>query len=113
MKKAIIITATFFLHLTFFGQNPTSGEKLFKGTCTACHSIGKGKIVGPDLIHVSKRYDEKWLISWIKSSQTMVKKNDPIAVKLFNGNNKIIMPDAPLTDAQVKDILAYIKKNSL
>lgn len=93
-------------------QNVPSGEKIFKASCAACHTIGKGKIVGPDLFGVSKKRNEKWLISWIKSSQTLVKNNDPVAVKLFNENNKQVMPDANLSDVQIKDVLAYIKSFS-
>ncbi len=95
-----------------YAQNAAAGEKTFKASCNACHSIGKGKIVGPDLINVNKRRTEKWLISFIRSSQTVVKSGDPIAVKLFNDHNKIPMPDQKLTDAQIKDVLAYIKSKS-
>lgn len=93
-------------------QNVANGEKLFKATCTACHTIGGGKIVGPDLKSVGERRKESWLISFIKSSQTMVKNGDAAAVKLFNDYNKIPMPDQALSDAQVKDILAYIASKS-
>lgn len=93
-------------------QNVASGEKSFKATCSACHTIGKGKVVGPDLAGISQKRNEKWLVSWIKSSQTLVKNNDPLAVKIFNENNKIVMPDANLSDMQIKDILAYIKSVS-
>lgn len=93
-------------------QNAATGEKTFKASCSACHSIGKGKIVGPDLKDVSTRRKEPWLIKFIRSSQTVVKSGDPVAVKLFNDHNKIPMPDQNLTDAQIKDVLAYIKSKS-
>jgi cytochrome c2 len=28
------------------------GEKIFRMNCGACHSVGKGKLVGPDLLGV-------------------------------------------------------------
>jgi len=93
-------------------QNTINGEKIFKASCSACHSIGKGKIVGPDLMNVSTRRKEPWLIKFIRSSQMLVKGGDPVAVKLFNDHNKIPMPDQNLTDAQIKDVLAYIKSKS-
>ncbi len=93
-------------------QNAAAGEKTFKASCSACHSIGKGKIVGPDLKDVSTRRKEPWLIKFIRSSQTVVKSGDPVAVKLFNDHNKIPMPDQKLTDPQIKDVLAYIKSKS-
>ncbi|MFN8257241.1 MAG: c-type cytochrome [Bacteroidales bacterium] len=77
--------------------------------CSACHTIGKGKLVGPDLKGVTQRHDEAWLIKFIRSSQTMVKEGDKVAVKLFNDNNKIPMPDNPLTDDEIKALLKYIE----
>ena len=107
----VLIAVTLKLQ-SVYAQNAAAGEKTFKATCNACHSIGKGKIVGPDLLNVNKRRTEKWLISFIRSSQTVVKSGDPVAVKLFNDHNKIPMPDQKLTDVQIKDVLAYIKSKS-
>ncbi len=114
MKKILILSfciSTMCLQ-NVLAQSADAGEKLFKATCTACHSIGKGKIIGPDLMNVNSRRTEKWLISFIRSSQTVVKSGDAVAVKLFNDHNKIPMPDQNMTDAQIKDILAYIKRTS-
>ncbi len=78
--------------------------------CAACHTIGKGKLIGPDLKGVTERMDEKWIYNFIRSSQTMVKNGDPDAVKLFNEYNKVPMPDHKnFTDAQIKGLLEYIK----
>lgn len=93
-------------------QDVVAGEKIFKNVCTACHSIGGGKRVGPDLNKVYLKYDEKWLISFIRSSQTMVKSGDAKAVKVFTENKKIIMPDNKYSDNEIKNVLAYIKKQS-
>jgi len=95
-----------------FAQQIAAGEKIYKANCSACHSIGKGKIVGPDLINVTTRRPTQWLNKFIRSSQALVKSGDPVAVKLFNEHNKIPMPDQTLTDVQLKDILAYIKSKS-
>lgn len=89
-----------------FSQNQQPPEF---ATCIACHTIGKGKLIGPDLKGVNDRHDEAWLISFIRSSQTMVKNGDPTAVKLFEENNKIPMPDNNLTDDQIRGILTYIR----
>ncbi|HVY55855.1 MAG TPA: c-type cytochrome, partial [Thermodesulfobacteriota bacterium] len=44
------------------------GENLFKNKgCVACHSIGKGKITGPDLLGVTKRRDKEWITKWLQS----------------------------------------------
>lgn len=114
VMKKIVLSAILLCAVARAGytQNAANGEKLYKTTCSPCHHIGKGKLVGPDLAGVNTRRTEKWLISFIRSSQTMVKNNDAVAVKLFNDYNKLVMPDQNLTDAQIKDILAYIKASS-
>jgi len=93
-------------------QDVVTGEKIYKQKCSVCHSIGKGKIVGPDLKGISARRNEKWLLSFIKSPEAMVAKKDPIAVQLLNEHNQILMPDPELTDAEIKNVLAYIKSQS-
>ncbi|MBS1750042.1 MAG: cytochrome c, partial [Bacteroidetes bacterium] len=50
-----------------------TGEAVFKETCVACHTIGQGKLVGPDLANIQNRHSEVWLINFIKSSQTVIK----------------------------------------
>ncbi len=89
------------------------GMELFNTTaiCFTCHSIGRGKVIGPDLVNVHERHDDEWLVKFIKSSQTMVKNGDPAAVKLFNENNKIPMPDTPpnVTESDIRSIIDFIK----
>jgi mono/diheme cytochrome c family protein len=102
----ILISLTLFFTVQSFPQNQPPPEF---ATCAACHTVGKGKLIGPDLKGVNDRHDEAWLISFVKSSQTMIKNGDPAAVKLFEENNKIPMPDNNLTDDQIKGILTYIK----
>ncbi|HLG36162.1 MAG TPA: cytochrome c [Bacteroidia bacterium] len=95
-----------------FSASP--GSELFKTNCMACHTIGKGKVVGPDLKGVNERYEEAWLLKWIKSSQSLVKSGDTVAVSLFEANNKVVMTDFPsLADEQIKSILTYIKEEGL
>jgi cytochrome c551/c552 len=88
------------------------GEQLFKTTCTTCHTIGKGKLVGPDLRDVQNRHEKAWILKWVKSSQTLVKAGDAQAVKLFNDNNRIPMPDHALSDDQISSILGFIVSKS-
>lgn len=107
MKPGLILIAAslFISHFAF----SVDGQQLFRANCAACHSIGKGKLTGPDLIAVDNRHEQKWLLKWIQSSQSMVKAGDEKAVKLFNDNNKIVMPDQPLKEDEINAVLAYIK----
>src|ERR1035437_4279510 len=96
----------FFLTTSMFSQN---GKKIFNANCVACHTIGKGHLVGPDLKGVTGKHTEDWLLKWIRSSQSMVKSKDPQALALYNQNNQIVMPDQPFSDGQIKALLDYIK----
>lgn len=89
-----------------------SGDQLFLSNCRACHTVGGGKLVGPDLKDVTTKRTEQWLLSFIKSSQTFINSGDADAVAIFNEYNKIQMPDQNLSEAQIKDILAYITAQS-
>ena len=88
------------------------GEQLFKANCASCHTIGTAKLVGPGLQDFYKRHEQSWLVKWVKSSQTLVKSGDAQAVKLFNDNNQIPMPDPAINEEQIKTVLAYIKTKS-
>ncbi len=112
MKKNIAFIIVM-IGCTFLANAQSKGEQIFKSACAVCHTVGKGKLVGPDLKGVSSKYDEKWLINFIRSSQTMVRKGDARAVKVFNENNKIPMPDNNLSDADIKLVMSYIKQASV
>lgn len=74
--------------------------------------IGDKKVVGPGLKNVHQRRSEEWLLKWIKNSQAFIKSGDADAVKLFEDNNKTVMPVFALKDDEVKSIIAYIKTES-
>jgi len=108
-QRLIIFPVLFILSLFIYNTSQAQGDPPTEWTvCTACHTIGKGKLIGPDLKGISDRYEEQWLIDFIKSSQTMVKNGDEAAIKIFD-EYKIPMPDNAYTDEQVISILNYIK----
>jgi cytochrome c551/c552 len=86
-----------------------SGEKIFKTTCSACHTINKGRLVGPDLSGIYKKKESKWLIRFIQSSQRLVKAGDTAAVAIYNKFNRIPMPDNHLSDEEILGVIEYIK----
>ncbi|MBW2212504.1 MAG: c-type cytochrome [Deltaproteobacteria bacterium] len=49
-----------------------TGEEIFQSGCNACHTIGGGRLVGPDLLGVSERRTEEWLVKFVQHSQAMV-----------------------------------------
>jgi mono/diheme cytochrome c family protein len=91
-----------------FPQAP-DGAQLFQ-VCSACHTIGKGKLIGPDLANVTQRRDRAWLLKFIHNSQEVIQSGDEYAIKLFEQHNKIPMPPSTYNDEQINAVLDYIEK---
>jgi mono/diheme cytochrome c family protein len=108
--KIITLFSALFLSLSVLAAPPVEeGKSLFAARCAACHNINKN-LTGPALAGVDQRRSLDWIINFVHSSQTMVKAGDKDAVTIFNQFNKIPMPDhGDLSDAQIKNIVAYIK----
>ena len=88
------------------------GKAIFAARCAACHNINK-QLTGPALAGLHERRSMDWIVSFIKSSQSLVKSGDKDAVALYEQFNKIPMPDHPdLTDDNIKNIVEYIKAES-
>jgi cytochrome c oxidase cbb3-type subunit 3 len=108
MKARFLIPALALIATPFTQAFADDGATLFRNNCGACHTIGNGKLVGPDLKDVQNRHKETWLMKWIKSSQTLVQSGDKDAVKLFTDNSSVPMPDQGISENEIKSILAYI-----
>lgn len=103
-----MLIAVFFFGFVLADIRAQDGEQLYKTACLVCHTIGGGRLVGPDLKGITEKRSEKWLLSWIKSSQSMVKSGDKDAVAIFKEYNQVPMPDQPMSDGDIRSILAYI-----
>jgi len=102
----LLIIAAMLLPAT--GSAQASGEQLFQSKCAACHTIGGGRLIGPDLAGVADRRTPGWLVSFVQSSQSVASSGDAVAVALFEEFSGIIMPDFPLPEEQITQILGYI-----
>lgn len=84
------------------------GEALFQSKgCVACHTIGKGKLTGPDLKGVTDRRDQEWLTKWLKDPDTMIL-TDPTAKDLLK-EFMVPMPNQGLTDEDIDALIAFLK----
>ena len=111
---------------TFFGWRETQGrsyaeaqplkfghgEYLFASRCSACHSIGQGDKMGPDLLGVTTRRERTWLLRYIQVPDQVLASGDPIAKALYEKYQDVRMPNVSLGGADVAAIVSYLEAQS-
>lgn len=109
--KLKLIGATVSIVLSSITISAQDGAALFKQTCSACHTIGKGKLVGPDLKGVHTKRSEAWITSFVKNAQAFGEKDADAKAMITEFG--FPMPPLPnLPDADIKAIIKYIAENS-
>ncbi len=91
------------------GNAAETGQEIFQDNCAACHTIGKGKLVGPDLAGVTARREEGWLVRQIKDPEGLIAEGDPIALQLVQESDDMEMASLELSDEAVAAVIAYLK----
>lgn len=88
-------------------------ESFFKQNCAACHTIGGGKLLGPDLKGVTQAKDHEWLEKWLLNPQAVIDSGDAYAVKLKQEYGGIVMPSVPgMTPQMAEALLNFIAARS-
>ena len=88
------------------------GEYLFRTRCGACHTVGKGDGIGPDLAGVTSRRDHCWVARYVAEPDRVLAEGDPIAAELFARYKSVRMPNLRLAQEEVAVLLSYIEKQS-
>jgi len=85
------------------------GEDLYNTRCTACHTIGQGDKLGPDLLGVVSKRDRQWLIRWLMEPDVMLKEKDPLAMALYTQYGNVPMPNVKLAPQQALDLIQFME----
>ncbi|MGK7389084.1 MAG: c-type cytochrome [Candidatus Cyclobacteriaceae bacterium M2_1C_046] len=107
MKKLALILLIG-LTITANGQSVENGKAIFDTNCKACHSIGKGRLVGPDLAGIMDKRDKEWIAQFILNSSELIASGDEQAKAIFEEYNKITMPAHPFSESEMEDLLAFM-----
>lgn len=88
-------------------QDVNEGRELFQSRgCTACHTVGGGKLVGPDLQGLADRVPgPDWAAAFIKDPKSL---DDDYATGIRAEYNDMMPPNPGMSDADVKKIVDFL-----
>lgn len=85
----------------------------FRQNCMSCHTIGGGRLTGPDLKNVDQRKDRDWLARFIMDPRAIIDSGDPYAQEILRDSRNAIMPTLPgMTRARANSLLDLIAEES-
>jgi len=85
----------------------------FRQHCVSCHTIGGGRLTGPDLKNVKERQDRDWLARFIQNPRGVIASGDPYAQQLYEGARGVMMPlVAGMTEERAVALLDLIEAES-
>lgn len=67
-------------------------EGFFRQNCVSCHTIGGGRLTGPDLKDLSTRQDRAWLVDFMLNPKSVIDSGDPYALELMGQSRDVVMP---------------------
>ena len=87
------------------------GASFFRQNCSACHTIGGGRVIGPDLEGVTKRKDRAWLVRFLQNPKATIDSGDPYAAQLLeSAPGRMVMPTvAGMSPDMANALLNYIE----
>ncbi len=88
------------------------GQYLFATRCAACHTIGHGVFIGPDLLGVTDIRDRTWLGRFIQKPDQMLTDKDPLAMALFKQYKEVRMPNVRLGPDDTEALVKYLEGQS-
>ncbi len=89
------------------------GQYLFATRCAACHTIGHGTSIGPDLQGVTNLRDRAWLLHFIQKPDEMLAAKDPLATTLFKKFKEVQMPNLRLGPEDTEFVVRYLESASV
>lgn len=82
--------------------------EFFRLNCMSCHTIGGGRLTGPDLKGAAERADETWLADFILDPKAVIDSGDPYAAKLLQESRGVVMTKVPGVDRALAEKLVTL-----
>jgi protein SCO1/2 len=90
----------------------SKGQYLFDTRCSACHTIGGGDGIGPDLLGVTASRDRAWLERFVQFPDRVLAEGDRIATALYVKYDQVRMPNLGLGPEDVAALVDYLGAHS-
>ncbi len=87
----------------------------FRQNCMSCHTIGGGRLTGPDLKGITEQQEpgREWLINFMMDPKSVVDSGDAYALKIFEEARNVQMPTLPgMTRDRAEKLLDLIEAES-
>jgi mono/diheme cytochrome c family protein len=85
----------------------------FKQNCISCHTIGGGRLTGPDLKNVESRKDRAWLQQFLLDPKARIDAGDPYALELQKEARGAVMPTiVGMTKTRAEQLLDLVAAES-
>jgi cytochrome c2 len=85
------------------------GKDIFEANCRSCHTAGKDDLVGPGMQGITQRREKKWILSFIRNSQSLIASGDAEALKVFNKYNKAVMTSFMFEVEEMENLYRYLE----
>lgn len=109
----ILAMAALVILVTASARAADEAATYFRQNCMSCHTIGGGRLVGPDLKDVTKRRDRVWLKSFVANPKSFLDGGDPYAAKLKEEARGAVMPNiSGIDEAKALALLDMIDRES-
>lgn len=86
------------------------GRYAFTTQCAACHTIGHGDKIGPDLLGVTNVRERAWLERFISTPDKVLAEKDPIATALYKKYNSVNMPNLRMSPEDLHSLIDFLER---
>jgi mono/diheme cytochrome c family protein len=84
-----------------------TGKQIFQSKCISCHQATDAKVIGPGLLHVTKRRTPEWIMNQILNPIEMTQ-SDSLAKELLSVYLTQMTPMG-VTEEEARAVLEYLR----
>lgn len=115
LVSVFTMASTLLAVFMLFPQNASAQDPVeyFRQRCQSCHTIGGGRLTGPDLKNVAERKDHAWHIKFLMNPKSVLDSGDAYALKLKKEARGAVMTNFPdMTKPLAESLLRLIAAES-